>query len=402
MPAYKYRAVHASGRVSQGSVAAANEGELMQHLTLAGLELIEARVQKNLPRLRMPQRTSPRRLAVFTSQIYDLLKAGVSFIDALRECTQTMEPGALRDALTDIHRNINHGTRIAVAFGAYPRLFPSVFTSILAAGESSGNLIETFAQLARYAESRAKTSEQLHRALRYPLFLLIVAFSVIGFMMTLVVPKVVSFLNTIDGDLPPSTRILMAVSSVVADGWWWMLIGAAFCIAFIGWLHRSSEHAAMTIDTLLLRIPLFGEVLKKLALARFAHSFAALFQSGVGILSALRSAKGTLGNKALEAAIEDVALQVQAGRALSGAMSGILPSFALRMIRTGEHSGQLSKSLGDIAIAYDREVTDVTERMIGMMEPALTVLIGMLLAWVVLAVLSPIYGSIAKLNTMGY
>ncbi len=402
MPAYKYRAVHASGRIAHGHIAAANERELTQHLGYSGLELIEAHARKETrSQFRWRQRIAPRTLAVFSAQMADLLKAGVSFADALQDIIKSAENGILRDALTDIHRAINHGSRIAAAFALYPRLFPPVFTAILAAGETSGNLDGTFTQLTRYAETRARTQEQLRRALRYPLFLLLVAFGVTAFMMAMVVPQIIAFLNTIDSQLPVTTKILIAVSRIFAECWWMIILAAIVLAATLSLLRLASERAALFIDALLLRIPVLGGVVEKLALARFANSFAILFQSGVGILASLRSAKATLGNRALESALDGAEQQVRSGRSLSMAMTGILPPFAISMIRTGEKSGRLGKSLDDIAASYDREVADVTQRLIAMLEPALTILIGGILAWIFLAVLGPIYGSLSKLNGVG-
>lgn len=399
MPTYRYRAVQPSGRIAEGTVAAANENELTQYLSHSGLELIEARVRKETKsRIRWPRRTPPRALAVFASQTEDLLKADVPFVDALRDVAATAETGAMRDALADTLRAINHGSRIADAFARHTNLFPPVFTAILAAGEASGDLTGTFAQLTRYAESRARTSEQLRRALRYPLFLLLIAFGVVGFMMTMVVPQLVQFLSSIGGQLPPMTRFLIAVSGFFCDWWPGMIVAPALGVAALGFLHRHSEQAAQSVDGFILRVPVFGNLVRQLALTRFMHSFAILFQSGVGVVAGLRSARATLGNRALEAMLDDVERQVQSGRSLSLAMTGIFPAFAVRMIGTGEHSGQLGKSLNDIAAAYDREAAAAAERMIGALEPALTILIGAILAWVVLAVLGPVYGSLAALN----
>lgn len=399
MPSYRYRAVHASGRIAQGDVAAANEWELAQYLTDSGLELIEAKEKKEkTTRWHLPRRVTPRALALFSAHMVDLLKAGVSFMDALRDITKATDTDSLHDPLTNIMRAINHGSTIAKAFSAYPRIFPDVYIAILAAGESSGNLNETFAHLSHYAEGRARTHEQLKKALRYPLFLLAVAVGVIAFMMLMVVPHVILYLNSIDNQLPLVTRFLITVSELFAEFWWIILLGVIAGISLIPALRKNSGSAALLIDGFMLRLPVVGELINKLSLARFAHSFSILFQSGVGILSGLRSAKVTLNNRALEEALEESDRQIQAGRSLSLALEGLLPPSALRMIKVGEQSGQLGKSLNDIAEHYDREVTSVTQRLIGSLEPALTIMMGIVLAWVVLAVLGPIYNSLSTLN----
>lgn len=398
MPAYHYRAVHAEGMIVRGARQAANESDLAQHLTFSGLELIEARVRKEHTFFRSSRQLKPRELAIFSAQMQDMLQAGVSFTDSLREIIHGEDKGFFRDSLSDILQNIHNGSRIAVAFAAYARLFPPVYISILQAGEISGNLVQTFSSLTRYAESRATTTEQLRRALRYPLFLVLVAFGVVTFMMTMVVPKVTDFLNTIDSNLPLMTKMLIGASTLFSSLWWPIVFGTLCCVAVLRFLHRHSEYAAFTIDAFFLRLPVLGNTLRKLAFARFAHSFAILFQSGIGVVASLRSAKATLGNRALEMSVDGVMQQVQSGLSLSQAFNGLMPSLALRMLRTGEQSGHMAKSLNDIAAAYDREVDDVTTRLIGMLEPTLTLLIGGVLAWVVLAVLGPIYASLGHIT----
>jgi type IV pilus assembly protein PilC len=403
MPAYRYRAVHASGRIAEGRLAAANEWELAQHLGDAGLELIEARAKSATatPRPRLRQRTTPRELAQFCVQMADLMQAGISFPDALQDIAATDEAGGLRDALLDCGRAIGHGSPIAAAFARHPRLFPDAFRAILGAGEKSGDLAMTFTHLARYAEGRAKTIEQLRRAVRYPLFLLAVAGGVVVFMMTMVVPQIIQFLNSIDSQLPLMTRMLIGVSAIVAANWW---IAGLVLIALFPALHflrRHSESAARTIDDAILHLPLIGIVWRKMALTRFAQSFAVLFRSGVGIPHGLKDARATLGNKALEYMLIDAERQVQSGCALSTALNSIFPPFAIRMLRTGERSGQLANALDRIATTCEREANEAAEKLIGAMEPVLTLLIGGLLGWIVLAVLGPIYGNLAKITGVG-
>jgi type IV pilus assembly protein PilC len=402
MPAYRYRAAHGSGRIARGVATAANESELAQVLELSRLELIEAREKKPASPGRVfrltARRASPRALALFCSHASDLLRAGMAFLDVLNDLAATMEAGALRDALADIARSLRHGSRIADAFAEHPRLFPPVFIAILGSGEASGDIAHAFERLTVYVESRAVMNERLRRALRYPLFLLLLAFAVITFMMVLVVPEIVSFLNSIGGQLPPATRALIAVSGLFGAVWW--MVGLAFFggMASLAVLRRLSVRAARVLDGLLLRIPVMGGVLQKIMLARFAQSFSILMQSGLALPASLRAAQGTLGNRALEARLDAALQRITSGCPLSSAMDDVFPPFALRLLRIGEQGGRLTKSLGDLAAIYDREAAERVDSLIGALEPALILLIGGILAWVVLAVLGPIYGSLAHMN----
>jgi len=406
MPSYRYRAVHYSGRIAEGVAAAANEVELAQVLGAAQMELIEAREKRqtatsNKTIWSFTRRVAPRMLTLFCSQTADLLQAGVALLDALGDVAAVMEAGGLRDALTDIVRRLRHGGGIAPSFAAHAPLFPPVFIAILQSGEASGDITRAFEQLATYTERSARMGERINRALRYPLFLLCVAISVTTFMMVMVVPQIVSFLNSIDNQLPQATRILIAVSDAFSAAWWMVglaLFGGALLAAVA---RRHLGGVAVFLDRLLLRLPLVGVVLEKLMLARFAQSFAILVQSGLGIPASLAGARNTLGNRWLEARLDEAAERITSGQSLSAAMAELFPPFALRVLRIGEQGGQLEKSLGDIAAHYDREAADAAERMIGSLEPTLTLLIGALLAWVVLAVLGPIYGSLSHINGGG-
>jgi type IV pilus assembly protein PilC len=402
MPAYSYRAVHSAGHVTRGTVAAANEQELAYYLNNEGFELIEAKEKKAIKSrsIHFKRTTSSRALTVFCAQMTDLLNAGIPFVDGLHDLAESMESGSFRDTLTDIVRAISHGSTISAAFARVPRLFPPVFIAILDSGEQSGDLAVTFAQLARYTESRARLNENLRRALRYPLFLLAVTMGVVTFMMTLVVPQIVSFLNSIDSELPFTTRILIAASHLVADGWW-IIAGAFVALISLGlFLRRTSNGIARKLDAVVLRVPAVGAVINKLVLARFVQSLAILIQSGVSIPESLRGARDTLGNRYLEGELDEIGRQIQSGQALSVSMQKFFPPFAVRMLRIGEQSGQLSKSFNDIAVAYDREASEALERLIGSLEPALTLFVGAILGWIVLAVLGPIYGSLSKMNMM--
>lgn len=403
MPAYHYRAVHGSGRVTRGVATAVNENELAQFLGQSQLELIEAKEKKEETKSGrviggLQRKISQCALALFCAQTADLLRAGMPLLEAITGLADMMEEGVLHDALQDVARALRHGSRIAEAFQRQPKVFPKVFTAILAAGEASGDMTHAFEQLARYTESRAKLNERIVRALRYPIFLLCVAFGVVSFMMVLVVPQIVSFLNSIDSQLPPLTKILIAVSEFFGKIWWMAALAVPGFVLLTYIMHRTSSRAAVILDGWLLKLPVVGKVMQKLMLARFAQSFAILVQSGLNIPESLKGARETLGNRALVVKLNDSLQQITSGRELSAALESLFPPFAMRLLRVGEQSGRLSKSLGDIAAHYDREAAESVDSMIGSLEPMLTLFIGGILAWVVLAVLGPIYGSLSHMN----
>ena len=401
MQTYRYRAAQKNGQVIVGMLTAPDEHALSHALANENLELISARAAQDKPFRLQSARPSARVVAAFCTHMAELMRVGVPFAEALQDVAEGMERSALRDALRDVRRTILSGRGIAESFARQSAVFPPIFIALLSAGVATGDLTATFARLAHYMESRASLNERLHRALRYPLFLCLVAGGVFAFMMLAVVPQIILFLNTIGGELPPMTRILIALAEFVATGWPYVL-GAAFGLLSVGWiLRRMSETAARILDGWVLRLPMLGATLGKIIRARFAYSFALLVESGTTIPESLAGARVTLGNQALAHSVDGLIRRVESGAPLSVAFANLFPPAALRLVRRGEQSGQLAQSLRDIAALYDREAAEATDKMLGVLEPALTLMVGALLAWIVLAVLGPIYGSLATMNVVG-
>ena len=398
MPAYRTRATDKTGRIHCATLTAAHETELAQTLRASGLELIDARLHR--PSLFRPAPPAPalRDRAVLCGQIEDLLRAGVPFLSALHDIAASAPTSPLRPTLDSLARDLGHGSSLAAAFGQHPRLFNPVFRAVLAAGEASGDLTTTFAQLTRQLHAQARFTDQLRRALRYPLFLMAVVFGVTTFMMTMVVPQIVGFLQSISGDLPFFTRLLIATSNAFAAGWWIALLAFGLGGATLAALRRHSTKIRFVTDSLLLQIPGLGPTLRKLALARFTQCFAVLLHSGVDLPTSLHTAATVLDNRALIAQAEDAERKIQEGHPLSAATQNLFPPLLTQRLRVGERTGSLVKTLDAITETYEKEARDAVDNFLGTLEPALTLLIGALLAWVVLAVLGPLYSSLGKLN----
>ncbi len=401
MPSYAYRAVdQTSGRVASGRMGAASEPELAHYLSAAGMELIQAREEHPLTFGLAKRRRSlpPRLLAAFCSRMHDLLQAGLSFPDSLTSVMEATPSALLRDALRQIGQAIAHGGGISESFALYPRLFPPLVTALLAAGETSGDMESVFGFLARYAGTRAETQEKMRRALRYPIFLVFIAGGASVFMLATVVPQVALFLTSLQGHLPLSTRLLIGLSNLVTQSGLDLFIFLLLLLGglFIGrWLFPSFARAS---DAVVLKLPFVGMVITKASLARFAQSFLLLFRSGCAVPDCMDKAAATVTNKALRLGLQHAEERVLSGASLSIALSGVLPPFAMGVLRVGEKSGALDKALADIAQTCEREAQAASDTFIGVLEPALTLAIGGLLAWTVAAMLGPLYGGLAILG----
>lgn len=279
-------------------------------------------------------------------------------------------------------------------------MFPSSFESLIAAGEGTGNLTDAFAQLNRFLRWTETMRARIRKAATYPGVLAVVMLGMVFFMMTMVVPQVVEFLQYMGGGLPWTTRALMAVSNFFVAYWWVMLFAPILTLVTVRFAVTVSDDFGYKVDYFILQVPIIGPLLRKVAFSRFAHNFAAMFDSGVEILDGLESATRAVSNRALVEALGIVRDQVRGGNPLSMAMrvSGEFPPLIIRMVRIGEDSGNLSDVLRYVADFYDKEVDAAIDRMIGVLEPAMTFTMGLLMVWIAAAVFGPLYASFGSLG----
>jgi type IV pilus assembly protein PilC len=401
MPQYAYRAVNPNGRQLRGALAAANERDLHQALGAIGLELIDCRLLAARRSMMIGRgRLDSRELIQLCIHLEQLQRAGVPLLEGLADVRDSTDVPRLRDLAAEIHRDVSEGQPLSVAFAKHPKVFGNLFTALISAGEATGKLADSFHQLARHLKWTAAMGSKVRKATRYPAVVACVVLGVTVFMMAGVVPQVVEFLAANNQTLPIWTEALIATSNFVRD-FWPLLVGlppVAFVLVRI--LARRSAEFAYRLDALLLRLPVGGKVLRKLALARFAQMFAVMFQSGIDILACLDAGRKVTGNRVLSEALGLVRQQVQVGSTLSAAMaaSGEFPSRVCRMVKIGEETGNLTETLSQVAEFYDQDVDASIDAMISLIEPALTAVLGLVMAWIALAVFGPIYDSLDQLG----
>lgn len=401
MPLYRYKALNQTGRRVSGQLNANNEADLYQRLKKINLELLVAAIDSGRRRLALfGRRIKNRELIQMCLHLQQLSAAGVSLMDGLVDVRDSTDHRRLRDLVAEVFEDVSSGQSLSEAFGRHPRVFNTVFQSLIAAGEESGNLTESFTQLIKHLKWSENLSARINKATRYPLVMLTVMAGLFMFMMLLVVPQVVSFLMANGQELPIITKALIATSEFVQD-YWWAIIGGPFAGYFLlRFLMRTSEGFAYKIDFYVLRIPLLGEVTRKLSLSRFAHFFATMFQSGVPILTCLDTAGRVTGNRCLAKSLASVRVGVEDGSPLSVGLrnTGEFPSLVVRLVKIGEDSGNLGETLNNVTDFYDRDIDQSVDALVSMIEPALTLFAGAMMAWIVLAVLGPIYDSLSKMG----
>ncbi len=401
MPEFAYRAMDQRRRWLRGRFRAVSEYELDQRLRDRGLDLIACKPIKVSRGLNLfAGNITARDLTQLCVHLEQMDAAGVPLLESVAEARDAINSLRLQDVITEIHRDVNEGAPLSVAFAAHPEVFGGVFPSLIAAGEATGNMTDSFQQLAQHIKWSEKLNAKIKKATRYPIILGIAVFGAAMFMMMFVVPQVVEMLEMIGQELPTSTLALIAVSDAIQN-YWYLILSVPVALYLLFKLARyTSEDFAFKTDFLALRIPVIGEVIKKMSLARFAHIFAVTFKSGIEILDCLESAKRLINNRSLKQAVDVVKDQVQAGDPLSLAMgtTGQFPAMVVHMVKVGENSGNLEDTLWTVAEFYDRDVDEAVDTMISMIEPALIVVMGGMMAWIAIAVFGPLYSNLGSLG----
>jgi type IV pilus assembly protein PilC len=399
MPAFNYMAINAIGRRVRGVVIADNELDLETRLKQLGLDLIHAK-QAMAKRPSRFGRVRIKDLIILCMHLEQLDRAGVPLHEALADVRDSTESPKLRDVMTGVYESVKNGQILSKALAAYPKVFSDVFTGLIAAGEKTGNLSESFNHLCEHLKWSAEIRRKVKKATRYPIALVVVMTCVITTLMVFVVPKLVDFIIAQGFEVPLHTRALIAVSHAF-QYYWYLILGVPTGLLMLLFIaYRASEGFAYQVDALLLKTPLIGAVTRKIDMARFTHFFSVMFNSGIDILDSLEAAKGVVGNRVLKESIDLVKTNVTEGNSLTASLrvSNQFPNLVIRMFKVGEDSGNMAEALENINFFYNREVNDAVEGMVGMIQPALTVVMGIIIFWVIASVFGPLYESFSKMK----
>ena len=399
MPLFSYKAMSDSGRMTCGRLDAINLVDLEMRLQRLHLDFINgAEVRRG--RRFGGRRVARRELINFCFQLAQLLRAGIPILEGLIDLRDSLEHPRFREVIAAVIESIAGGKTLSQALAEHPRVFDRVFTSLVRAGETSGNLAEVLQRLDVSLKWQDELAAHNRKLLMYPALLGLVVSAVFFFMMIYLVPKLVGFIHNLGQQIPLQTRILIQVSDFLVDAWAIVVLLPLASLIVVRLMLAHHPRARRRYDAFKLAIPLLGEILRKLALARFATVFAMMYASGISIVESIRSTEGVVGNTIIRAALARVGQNIADGQQVSAAFhhAGLFPPLLIRMLRVGENTGAVDTALLNISYFYERDVRESIARVQSMMEPVLTLLVGTLLGWVMLAVLGPLYDSIAKLK----
>lgn len=399
MPVMQYKAMDERGKVALGRMEAVNEADLEVRLRRMGLDLINFTAAK--AKSSGGGRKVPRRDVIsFCMQLEQLVSSGVPLLEGLQDLRDSAEDRKLRDIVAGMVESIEGGANLSSAMEQYPQIFDNVFVNLIRAGEFSGQMSVVLKTLTENLKWQDEQAAQMKKLLMYPLFVGSVVMIVVVFLMTYLVPQLTSFIVMMGQELPLHTRVLIATSNFMVDYWYAVLgVPAILFIIFLAMLNSNSA-LQYAVDDFKLKVWLIGPIYKKILLARFANYFALMYRSGITVLECIRICEGLVGNKAIQEAAHRAGRQIADGASISAGFeyTGLFPPLVLRMLRVGESTGGLDDALLNISYFYDRDVSESIEKVQTLIGPAMTVVLGGILGWVIVSVLGPIYDLITKID----
>tara|TARA_B100000242_G_scaffold284081_1_gene246983 strand:- start:10134 stop:11327 length:1194 start_codon:yes stop_codon:yes gene_type:complete len=391
-------------------ISASGEVDLYNQLQSAGLELVDCSVisQKTLSgKLFRVKKIKIRDLIQFFIHMEQMQSAGVPLLDALADIRDTTENDRMRDIMSEVHRDVSDGAALSESMAKHPKVFGNIYISLIKAGEETGDLTASYLQLEKYLKWVDDMQSKIRKATRYPMIVSGVVLVTIAVMMGVVVPQIVGFLANLDKELPIQTVALIKTSDFFSQPLFHLLglpvpggvivvLIPILLLSALKALKKMSDEWAYRIDLMMLSMPVAGGLIRKITIARYAQTFAALFASGIDVVSSLKSARNTVSNRAMIEALEAVEGYVQSGSPLSEAFnnSGEFPSLVVRMLKVGEESGKLTPVLEQVSDFYTRDVDEAVQGLISGIEPALTGVMGIMILWIAAGVFGPIYDMI--------
>ena len=400
MITFSYQARDPSGKIVSGVHEALNEDNAVTSLMGRGLMVLSLQKKAAAATRGRKKAWSVKEtdLVLFTRQLSTMIEAGISLVQALTALYEQADPKRqrnLRHVISDVITRVQAGETFNESIAKHPRVFNRLFVSMVKAGEAGGLLAEILDRLAGFLEASARLRKKVKSAMTYPVIVICIAFAITTFLIVKVVPIFGEIFKDFGAKLPAPTQFLIDVSDFVRADWYFLALGIGGVIFGVRYFLRSAHGKKMS-DRWKLKLPIFGPLLHKISMSRFARTFAQLIRSGVPILEVLDIVGGTSGNHVVEQSIRGVSIDVEKGDNLSVAMSKkkIFPAMLLRMVAAGEATGKIDTMLEKMADFWDEEIEAMLDALTSLIEPMLIVFLGVIVGGIVIAMFLPIF----KLN----
>lgn len=392
MPIYQWKGIGANFRRRKGKLEAADERQVenfLKRLRISGYSIKEA------PRdlVIFKPTVKPKDVLIFTRQFSTLIDAGLPLVQSLKALSDQSDNITFKSALRDINNSVQGGSTLSDSMRKYPKIFDSLYCNLIAAGEAAGILDSILKRLAEYIEKAEKLKRKVKSAMTYPAIILFVAVAVMIILLVYVIPVFEEVFSGFGKDLPALTQAVVQVSQLLRDNFLAILVSLiVFIIIFVRF--KKTQTGGRLIDKALIKLPVMGDLVKKVSVAKFSRTLATMLQAGVPIISSLDIVASTAGNKIVEEAIIESRIAIAEGRSLTDPLleSGIFPSMVTQMIAVGEEAGALDSMLLKVADFYDEEVDAAVETVTSLIEPLLIIFLGITVGTVVIAMYMPIFG----------
>ena len=392
MPVWVYKARTVGGESQTGEVSAANEADVVGQLRRRRLVVVSVREKPKEIKLSFGRKVKTKDLVLFTRQFATMINAGLPLVQSLDILASQQPNKRAAEKVRAVLSDVESGSTLADAMGRHKDFFSEIYVNMVAAGETGGILDVILLRLAEYLEAAAKLKRKVRGAMFYPVTVLAFSGLAIAALLIFVIPTFAGFFESSNVPLPLPTRIVMGISDFLLAYWW----AVAAVLAGIGWLiraYRATPSGKLATDRLMLRIPIFGDVLRKAAIARFSRTLGTLVQSGVPILDGLEITARTAGNRVVEDAVMKSRASIAGGETIAEPLkrSAVFPPMVVQMINVGEQTGGLDDMLSKIADFYDDEVEAAVGALTSVIEPIMIVFLGAIVGGMVVAMYLPIF-----------
>jgi type IV pilus assembly protein PilC len=339
------------------------------------------------------KRITEKDITLFTRQLATMMKSGVPLLQSFDIVGKGHSNASVSKLLADIKGDVETGSSLSQAFRKYPLYFDALFCNLVQAGEQAGILDTLLDRLATYKEKILAIKSKIKSALFYPISILVVAFIITAVIMIFVIPAFKDLFSNFGADLPTPTLVVIAMSDFFVEYWWAIFGTIGFSVWYFFYTWKRSEKMQSTMDRMMLKLPVFGELIRKATIARFARTLSTMFAAGVPLVEALDSVAGASGNRVYYDATKQIQSDVTTGTSLTVAMQNteVFPNMVLQMVSIGEESGALDSMLSKVADFYEGEVDDAVEGISSLMEPIIMVVLGTLIGGLVIAMYLPIF-----------
>lgn len=401
MPSYEYKAIDKTGQPARGGLDAVNEVDLELRLRRMGLDLITCKqVDRRSKSIGAGGAITRQDLINFCFDMEQMVRSGIPILDGLRDMRDSIDSPRFREVLTVMTEDMEAGNVLSQCMSTHTDVFDRVFISLIRAGEQSGQLPEVFQNLAETIRWQDELLSQTRRLLMYPAFTLVVVLGVMAALLIFLVPQIAGLFKSMGMALPMQTRMLLAISGIARDFWLPILLLPTAAVVTLVVVVRRSSKAAYLWDHAKLRIPVIGPIILKIILSRFANTFGLMYRSGITVLDAIRISEDVVGNRVVADGLSRAVQQVASGEGLTDAFNnlGLFPPLVIRMLRVGESTGALDTALANVTYFYNRDVKDAVDKGMKMLGPALTLILGGMIAFVIWAVLGPVYDILGKMK----